>query len=245
MEVLTILWREWIFFKRRFWHITSALIISPLLYIVTFGYGIGDSLIIDGKSYLFYILPGVISLTVMRTSYSAIAMRISISRLHEKSFENYIISPTRMQYLTLGHVLAGSLRGLYAGFLIVLIVSIFGIYLNVGFVFLGICILNSLLFSSLGFIAAMWIDTHYDMNRFTSFVITPMSFLCGTFFSLEEMPSVLKFIIELLPLTHSTQLLRSVVFGKDLSLKSIIIVVFYILVFFILSIKVCYREDRS
>lgn len=199
----------------------------------------------EGKPYLYYILPGVISLTVMRASYSAISMRISVARLHEKSFENYIITPTNMYLLTTGHILAGALRGLYAGFLIILIVAIFAIFININFLFVLTLFINSIMFASLGFIAAMMIETHYDMNRFTSFVITPMTFLCGTFFSVGRMPHILRSFIELLPLTHTTRVIRSISFGLKADGFSLLIMMVYTAIFFVLSVKISYEEDKS
>ncbi|RKD21419.1 ABC-type polysaccharide/polyol phosphate export permease [Caminicella sporogenes DSM 14501] len=245
MEIMTILWREWIFFKRRFWKITSALIVTPLLYLVTFGFGVGSSVTVEGKSYLFYILPGIIALTTMRASYSAISMRISVSRLHEKSFEMYLISPTRMYMLTLGHVLAGAFRGMYSAFLIIATVALFGIFININFLFILTCFINSLMFACLGFLAAMIIDTHYDMNRFTSFVITPMAFLCGTFFSLGRMPYLLRSFIELLPLTHSTRLLRAITYGYKIEGFSFLVIITYTIIFYVLSVRICFEEDRA
>lgn len=244
MELTTILWREWIFFKRRFWKITSALIITPILYLITFGWGLGDIITIEGKPYLFYILPGIIALTTMRASYGATSMRISVSRLHEKSFEIYLISPTKMYLLTLGHVLAGALRGMYVAMLIILFTVLFGIQTNINILFIIICFINSVMFASLGFLAAMVIDTHYDMNRFTSFLITPMSFLCGTFFSIARMPYILRSFIEILPLTHSTRLLRAITFGNKVEGFSVLVILIYTIIFYVLSIRICYEENR-
>ncbi len=244
MEVMTILWREWIFFKRRFWKITSKTIVPPILYVITFGWGIGSGLSMEGKPYLFYILPGIIALTTMRASYGAISMRVSVSRLHEKSFENYLISPTRMHMLTLGQVLSGALRGMYSAFLIIVFMSLFGIFIRINLLFILVCFINSLMFASLGFLAAMTIDTHYDMNRFTSFIITPMAFLCGTFFSVGRMPYIVRSFIELLPLTHSTRLLRAISFDYKIEVFSIIVILLYTLIFYILSVRICFEENR-
>lgn len=245
MEVMTILWREWIFFKRRFLKITSVAIVSPILYLITFGWGIGHGISMDGKPYLFYILPGIIALTTMRSSYSSVSMRVSVSRLHEKSFETYLTSPTRMYLLALGYILAGAFRGMYAAALILATVGLFGIFININFLFIITCFINCLMFASLGFLAAMIIDTHYDMNRFTTFVITPMSFLCGTFFSVARMPNILRSFIELLPLTHSTRLLRAITFGNKIEGFSLLVIFMYSIIFYILSIRICYEEDRA
>ena len=50
----------------------------------------------------------------------------------------------------------------------------------------------------------MMMESHYDMNNFTNIVITPMSFLCGTFFSLDGIPEALKWVVNMMPLTHTT-----------------------------------------
>lgn len=244
MEVSTILWREWKFFKRRFWKITSALIVSPLLYLITFGWGLGNSFTMEGHTYLYYILPGIIGMTTMRSGYSSVSMRVSVSRLHEKSFESYLISPTRIELLTLGYILSGTFRGMYAGILITIVPFIFGIFININLLFILVLFINSFMFASLGFLAAMIIDTHYDLNRFTSFIINPMSFLCGTFFSISKMPAILRSIIEIFPLTHSIRLLRAIAFNNKIELFSILIILVYCIILYILCIRVCFDENR-
>jgi len=242
MEVKTILWREYTFFKRRFWKITTAALMGPILYLIAFGWGLGGDLVVEGHDYLTFIIPGVIAMTTMRQSYSSISMRVSVSRLHEKSFEYYLISPTRMSLLTLGHVIAGALRGMYSGVIIVAIAWIVRIPINMSFNFILIMLLNSLMFSSLGFYAAMAIDTHYDLNRFATFIINPMSFLCGTFFSLRKMPFILRSIIEIFPLTHSVRAIRSLALNNRVEYFSMLVMFIFALAFYTLSVKSCYKE---
>jgi len=242
MDFMTILWREFVFFKRRFFKITTAAIVSPLLYLFAFGWGLGDKVVIDGFSYIFYLIPGIVALTTMRGSYGAVSMRVSVARLHEKSFEHYLLSPTNLYMLTFGHVLSGALRGMYTASLILLITFIFGYPININFAFVLVCFLNSLLFAGMGFFAAMMIDTHYDMNRFSSFIITPMAFLCGTFFSLNKLPWIIRRIIEMLPLTHATRALRSIALSGRIEYFSILVVLFYAIVLYILSVKSCYES---
>jgi ABC-2 type transport system permease protein len=121
MEITTILWREWLFLKRRFWRVTFSQMVSPLLYFITFGMGLGRVMEMDGRPYLYYLIPGLLAMTTMRNSYTSVSTRISVMRLHEKSFECYLYSPTRMHLLAMGHILAGALRGMYSGVFIVLL----------------------------------------------------------------------------------------------------------------------------
>ncbi|MCT4606032.1 MAG: ABC transporter permease [Marinisporobacter sp.] len=242
MEVLTILWREFSFFKKRAFKITSSAVITPLLYLLAFGWGLGSDVSVEGYSYLHYIIPGIIAMSTMHTSFNAVSIRISVARLHEKSFEYYLTAPVNMYLLTLGYVIAGALRGFYAGCIILLVSYLFGAHIHITFSFLLICFLNSMLFAAFGYFAAMVINTHYDMNRFTSFVITPMTFLCGTFFSLDKMPYIVKKIIEVLPLTHAIMGLRNIALKGITNYFSIFILLIYFVALYALGVYASYRE---
>ena len=240
MEITTILWREWLFLKRRFWRITFSQMVSPLLYFVTFGIGLGRMIDSGGQPYLHYLIPGLLSMTTMRNSYTSVSSRISVMRLHEKSFESYFYSPTKMYLLATGHILAGALRGLYSGIFILILgfVSGAGLSLN-GWLLLAVT-LNALIFSALGFFAAMIIQSHYDMNNFTNIVITPMSFLCGTFFSLDGIPEALKWLVNVMPLTHTTRLIRQLAFGGGVNWASMAVSVLFVIVLWACSVRECY-----
>ena len=240
MEITTILWREWLFLKRRFWRITFSQMVSPLLYFLTFGIGLGRMIDSGGQPYLHYLIPGLLSMTTMRNSYTSVSTRISVMRLHEKSFESYFYSPTKMYLLATGHILAGALRGLYSGIFILILgfVSGAGLSLN-GWLLLAVT-LNALIFSALGFFAAMIIESHYDMNNFTNIVITPMSFLCGTFFSLDGIPEALKWLVNVMPLTHTTRLIRQLAFGGGGNWASMAVSVLFVIVLWACSVRECY-----
>ena len=60
MEITTILWREWLFLKRRFWRVTFSQMVSPFLYFVTFGMGLGRMMDVGGRPYLYYLIPGLL-----------------------------------------------------------------------------------------------------------------------------------------------------------------------------------------
>ena len=240
MEITTILWREWLFLKRRFWRITFSQMVSPLLYFVTFGIGLGRMIDSGGQPYLHYLIPGLLSMTTMRNSYTSVSTRISVMRLHEKSFESYFYSPTKMYLLATGHILAGALRGLYSGIFILILGFVSGAWLSLnGWLLLAVT-LNALIFSALGFFAAMIIESHYDMNNFTNIVITPMSFLCGTFFSLDGIPEALKWLVNVMPLTHTTRLIRQLAFGGGVNWASMAVSVLFVIVLWACSVRECY-----
>lgn len=244
MEISIVLWRELIFFKERFGRITSAAIMNPVLYLIAFGWGLGKDVVVEGSTYMHFIIPGIIALSTMNTSFSAISTRINISRLHERSFEYYLTSPVSMSLMALGHVLAGALRGMYAATLIVIVSYLFGVKINISLYFILICFLNSFLFSALGYGAALSIDSHYDMNRFTTYIMTPMSFLCGTFFSLENLPAGIKSFISILPLSHASSSLRSFVLKGEYSWFSVLVLLSYCIFLYGFGVAMSFREMK-
>ena len=215
MAILTVLWEKWVEFRRNWVQITLSGLVSPLLYILTFGLGLGQAMAVDGRPYLDFLLPGVVALTTMNASFNAIGMSLNVQRLYERSFDNIMISPTPMWQYILGQMTAGSLRGMYAGCLVIVVGLCFGANMALSPMFFAVMLLNGMTFASLGVLAAVLSKTHAGISRFSSFVLTPMSFLGNTFFSAAVMPMGLNMVIQCLPLTQSATLLRAISWGES------------------------------
>lgn len=244
MEIVTVLWREYLFFKRRIVRITSSAIMSPVLYLIAFGWGLGKDVVVEGATYMHFLIPGIIAMTTMNTGFNAVSSRIITSRLYERSFEYYLTSPISMPLMSFGYILSGALRGIYATILIILVSLLFGVIIDINLYFLVICFLNSFVFSALGYAAALSIESHYDMGRFNTYIMTPMSFLCGTFFSLENLPVVVKSIIGILPLSHASTSLRNIALNGNISFSSILVLLAYAVLLYILGVYMSYREMK-
>lgn len=136
----------------------------------------------------FFLIPGVVSLTTMNGSFNAIAQNLNVQRLYEKAFDQVIISPTPLWQFIAGQILAGALRGLYAGGIILFLVW----PIETGLVFNGISILilflNGAVFSALGIVVSFLARNHADVPRFSNYFIMPMAYLCNTFFSTDRIP---------------------------------------------------------
>jgi len=99
-------------------------------------------------------------------------------------------------------------------------------------------LLTCFVFSALGVVAAMVVNSHEDMANFSTFVILPMSFLCGTFFLPDRLPKVFGYIIDVLPLTHASYLLRSLASGQGLIPLSLAVLAFYAVILFAVGVAV-------
>ena len=100
-----------------------------------------------------------------------------------------------------------------------------------------VIILNCLVFSSLGFVAAMLINSHEDMGNFSTYVLLPMSFLCATFFSIDKLPVVVREILEILPLTHASHALRAIGSGGEPAVFSWVVMLAYIGILLAVSVR--------
>ena len=218
MAILTVLWEKWVEFRRDWLQITLSSLVAPLLYILTFGLGLGQTMAMDGRPYLDFLLPGVVALTTMNSSFNAIGMSLNVQRLYEHSFDNIMISPTPMWQYILGQMIAGSLRGMYAGSLVMVVGLCFGATMALNPMFFVVMLLNGMTFASLGVLASVLSKTHAGISRFSSFVLTPMSFLGNTFFAATAMPTGLNIAIQCLPLTQSATLLRAISWGESWAL---------------------------
>lgn len=232
MDFYTVFWREMLMLRRRFLRFFAGSMVSPLLYMVTFAWGVRRGLPMKAGNYLEFVVPGIIALSAMYGSYNTTGLVLNLRRIYYKTFEEYLIAPISPFSLALGNVLAGSVRGIFSSLIILVLAYLFGAHLMINLWFLLCLFLTSFLFASLGLIAAMKINSAEDMINFTTFVILPMSFLCGTFFSVNKLPKAIAYFVEILPLTHASYSLRALALGNDFPLLSLLVLTGYTVALF-------------
>lgn len=241
MGIFTILWEKWREFVRDFSRITLAAMVAPLMYLIVFGWGIRTTM--NGQPYLYFLIPGVISLTTMNGSFNSIAQNLNVQRLYEKAFDQVIISPTPLWQFIAGQIIAGALRGLYAGGIILLLVS----PIKTGLIFsplsVFILFLNGAVFSSLGIVVSFLARNHADVPRFSNYLIMPMAYLCNTFFSTDSIPRGARELIAALPLSQTSRMVRGIASGESISLMGIPLLLAYLT--FFTSIALCFVYQKK
>ena len=227
-DIWTVFWRDFIVLKRRMTKFILSRMVAPMLYLVAFGWGLGRSIEVNSGSYLDFLVPGIMALNSMNISFNSITP-VHAERIYHKSLEEYIIAPIWPDAFVIGKVLAAVLRGLISSAIIVLLAMAFGAHLTLTPLFIIVLILNCIIFAEIGFLAAMKINTYEEMGQVNTYILLPMSFLCGTFFSTHALPDLLRYFIEILPLTHTSYLLRGLGNGSEISLLSLLVLVIYAL----------------
>lgn len=213
-DIYSVLWVDIRFLRHHWVRTVATSLVNPLLYLVAFGYGLGQGLSFEGYSYLEFVMPGIIALTAMTNSYGGAGQKLHVDRLFYKCFDEYLMSPISFFSLAVGKALIGVVRGLISSVAILLVAVVLSPTLIVGPLFVLVLVTSCFVFSFLGVLIGLWAKSHQDMGTFSTLVILPMTFLSGTFFSLSQLPEAAKAVLYLLPLTHSSQTLRAAALGQ-------------------------------
>lgn len=242
MGIIAVLWEKWREFRRDFYKITLAATISPLMYLIVFGLGIQTTS--HGEPYLNFLIPGIVAMSTMTGSFSAVAQNMSVQRLYEKALDQVMVSPTPLWQFIMGQVIGGSLRGMYAAGIILLIT----LSIAEGLVFNGwsflVMFLNGTVFATLALVLSFFAKSYTDAPRFTSYIIVPMSFLCNTFFSTDQMPSGIRQVVEALPLSQASGMIRSISQGASPELSGFAVLILYLAVLSAVSVSFIYRKKN-
>jgi len=188
-DSLTIFWGDWLDLRARVVQVAASGLISPLIYILAFGLGLGSSIKpgsgISGNydNYLEFILPGMVALSSMTISFGGTTFSICGDRLFSKTFEELLLTPIHPLALHIGKMLAGVVRGLMtSGSVILVAVLLTGNWNFLNPLFLVLLVLNCAVFAGLGVIVGLSVRSLESVGLYNNFIIIPMSFLGATFF---------------------------------------------------------------
>jgi ABC-2 type transport system permease protein len=192
---------------RRFTRIWIQTLLPPVitmsLYFVIFGALIGSRIgKMDGFDYMSFVVPGLIMMSVITNSYANVVSSF-FSAKFQHSIEELLVSPTPNYIILAGYVSGGVARGLLVG-LLVSIVSFFftGVAIhNLGIIIL-VVFLTSTLFATAGFLNAVFADSFDDINIVPTFVLTPLTYLGGVFYSITLLPEFWQAVSKLNPVLY-------------------------------------------
>jgi len=235
MNFYPIFWKDMLLIRKKPWKFLASSMVTPMLYLVTFGWGLGRGMSMGGGTYLDFVLPGLLALSAMNNSFGPVSTSVNVSKLYTKTIEEVLVSPVGPWAIALGRALSGTVRGLFSAFLLLAVGLVAGVHLILSPFILVVLVLTAFCFASAGVAAAIVAKSHEDMSNFNSFVIIPMSFLAGTFFSPDKLPEPFRSFILVYPLTHANILLRALARGAAPDVVSIVILAAYAVLFFYLA----------
>ncbi|MEZ5773916.1 MAG: ABC transporter permease [Hyphomicrobiaceae bacterium] len=177
----------------RFGRTLGQSLISPViatsLYFVVFGAAIGRAMPeIGGVSYGAFILPGLMMLTILTESVSNASFGIYFPRFIGTIYE-ILSAPVSFLEVVIGYVGAAATKSVIIGLVILATASLFvPVRIEHPFAMIGFLVLTALTFSLLGFIIGIWADGFERLQVVPMLIITPLTFLGGTFYSIDVLP---------------------------------------------------------
>ncbi|NQZ52657.1 MAG: ABC transporter permease [Piscirickettsiaceae bacterium] len=213
-------YRHWIAFHtlltreiRRFVRIWPQTLLPPAitmtLYFIIFGNLIGSRIgSMGGFSYMEYIAPGIIMMSVINSAYSNVASSF-FSAKFQNHIEELIVAPVPNYLILGGYVVGGMARGLCVG-LIVTIVSLFFTLIEIQhlWVTISMIILCSMMFALGGFINAIYATSFDEISIIPTFILTPLTYLGGVFYSISLLPEFWQNVSLLNPILYMVNAFR-------------------------------------
>ena len=184
-------------------------VITTILYFLIFGNLIGSRVgQMGGFAYMDFIVPGLIMMSVITSSYSNVASSF-FSAKFQRNIEELLVAPVPNWIIILGYVTGGMCRGLLVG-TIVTTVSFFFTDLQVHHagVILLVLLLTSLFFALAGLFNALFAKSFDDVNIIPTFVLTPLTYLGGIFYSLALLPEFWQWVSKLNPIVYMVNAFR-------------------------------------
>ncbi len=178
---------------RRFARIWVQTIVPPsinaILYMLIFGSLIGSRISdMDGFRYIDFIVPGIIMMSVIINSYSNVVSSFFSSKM-QNYIEELLVSPVSNLTIVVGYVVGGMARGLLVGSLVATVSLFFSDIRPVHPVItIGIAVLTSMMFSLGGLINAVFAKSFDDISIVPNFILTPLTYLGGVFYSISMLP---------------------------------------------------------
>ncbi|XID74232.1 ABC transporter permease [Alkanindiges sp. WGS2144] len=239
---------------RRFMRIWPQTLLPPAitmsLYFVIFGNLIGSRIgQMNGYSYMQFIVPGLIMMAVITNSYSNVVSSF-FSTKFQRSIEELLASPVPHHIILVGYVIGGVVRGLLVG-LIVTLLSLFFTELSILHVFVTVftVLVTAILFSLGGFINAVYARSFDDISIVPTFVLTPLTYLGGVFYSMDQLGPFWQKLSLLNPIVYMVNAFRYGILGASdvnvwasLAAISVFCIVMYVFAYRLLARGTGMRE---
>jgi len=233
----TIVVKETLRFARIWIQTILPSVITIFLYITIFGNFIGERIgTIKDFSYVDYIIPGLIIMPIITNSYMNVVGSFYSARF-QKSVEEVLVSPVPNYIILLGYITGGVLRAFCVGAAVYFVTTYFTELKisNLGFTLI-MTFLTAFLFSTAGFINAVYAKSFDDINIIPTFVLAPLTYLGGTFYPIEALPVFWKEASIFNPIAHLVSTFRYGFLNlveTDLTLSLLIIISLIVILFLI------------
>ncbi len=224
LAIPRLTYRVWKVWRRNFDVFTKTIkvnflpsLIEPILYLLAFGFGLGGFISsIQGQSYISFIAPALVAISVMNGSFFECTFASFVRMYFQKTFDAIVATPISVEEVVAGELLWGATRATFNTTIVLAVVAAFGLISSTLFLLvIPLAFFGGLMFASIAMCFTS-VAPNIDFFNFPSFLfLTPMFFLCGTFFPLTSLPTAVQGVaMAVLPLTHIVNVVRGLVSGN-------------------------------
>lgn len=222
---------------RRFMRIWQQTLLPPAitmtLYFVIFGQLIGSKIgPMDGVDYMSFIVPGLIMMSVITNAYGNVSSSF-FSNKFQRSLEELMVAPVHPATILLGYIAGGVARGVAVGIIVTLLSLYFTtLQIHSFLVVITVILLSAIVFSLGGFINAIFATKFDDIAIIPTFIITPLTYLGGVFYSISLLPGFWQQLSLLNPILYMVNTFRYGILGiSDINIlwAMLMLVVFIVL----------------
>jgi len=192
-----------------------APLITASLYIFIFGYVVGSKIqLIEGIKYISFVFPGVFAMNLIMAVFGATSSSTFFMRF-QKTLEDLLTLPISYTELVISLIISGVIRGLMITVALSAVAILFGVNsLAHPFALLGYVLLISVLFGLLGVVLGIWADNSFEkLGIATNFILTPLTFLGGVFYSIHMLPEKFQFLVHINPIFYAVDGMRYALTG--------------------------------
>jgi ABC-2 type transport system permease protein len=218
--------------------------ITTTLYFLIFGKLIGDRIgTINGATYMDFIVPGVIIMSVISHSYANVVSSFYSTKF-QRNIEELLVAPVPNWVILAGYISGGMIRGIMVGIVVAFIALLFApVNVHSWLIVVSVVLLTSLLFSVAGFINALLAESFDDISIIPNFILTPLSYLGGVFYSVTMLPGIWQDISMGNPILYMVNAFRYGLIGiSDVDIVlAFVMIVGFIIVLTLFSLYLLYK----
>lgn len=252
-SIFAVLWRHMLTYRKLMWPVLSSNVATPLLYLFSFGFGLGAVIPVMSDSsgfdipYMQYVLPGLLAYTVMFAASFESSISAYTRMAVQQNWEAVLSAPISLHELLLGEIFWATLKSMIAavavlgtGYFFDAIPSGFYGLLNIPVMF---C--SAFVFSSCALLSTSYAKSYEQFSYFFTFWITPMFMFSGVFFPVDRFPDYVQWVTAFFPMTYVLDVARPISTGTPLELWVVVRTVMVLAFMAGLTYFLTYRKVKS
>jgi ABC-2 type transport system permease protein len=201
------MWELYLKEVRRFWKVVfqtvAAPVITSLMFLLVMVFAFGNAGLMHGYPFGDFLVPGLVIMTMIQNAFANTSSSILVSKV-QGNIVDVLMPPLSAVELTVAWTVGGITRGLAVGIVCAAVMAVFAdIHIHNAWLIAFHAVAGCLLMSVIGILAGIWAEKFDHMAVVTNFIVTPLTFLSGTFYTIERLPGWAQFIAHYNPFFYN------------------------------------------